>query len=715
MLVGSAGAGEPDPDFDSQIMVILTRAGCNAGACHGAAVGRGGFRLSLYGQDAAADWIEIARALGGRRVNVVDPESSLLLRKAGEFMEHGGGARLEPGEADWNTMVEWIAAGAKPGDNAARHQLVGVRAKPNKLRIDVSQPQAIQVKVLGLFADGETREMTPWGIFSPHDPQLVSVTEQPGNLIVSGPGRHIVMVRLRDQVTTVEILAADHSQSFAGETIESTQAGGARQRNEIDELVGRQLDQLHLPTGPAADDATLIRRLTLDLTGRLPNAERAERFRIDRRVDKVSREIDRLLTSDAMVDYWAHWLAMQMRFSAVVRPGMPPDQADIVLHYLRRELKAGTPLPQLFSQMVLAEGAIGENPAVAFYLLASDARGQTERFSETFMGSKMGCANCHNHPLDVWTQDDYHGLAAIFAGVRRGATIQWRPGAANIHPATGEPAVARLPDGQAIADDIDPRPALVQWMRGPGEMVIARAWVNRVWGHLMGRGLVHPVDDLRLSNPPSHPELLESLAERWRQHNFDLRYLVREIVSSATYQRTNIADANLPSQSQRNMVVANYGYRDAKHLSADILIDAYAEVTDSWLPVGQFPPGIRAVETLTDNATEADRGGSKNCEQVGCADDLDDSLAGRLALIVGPVLNARLENAAGRVARWTSDPAIDDTEWVSQFYEICFSRPPDDEHLQFWTSQLATAKDRRAVAEDIVWSLLTSPSFTMNQ
>jgi hypothetical protein len=509
--------------FATDVMPWLTQAGCNSGACHGAAIGRGGFRLSLYGQDPALDYERIVRELEGRRVNTTDPEASLLLRKAGEFMEHGGGLRLDPGTAGWEAVRGWIAEGC-PQEMAEGERIAAIRVEPSHLH--AHEPgETFAVRVLARLRNGTERDLTDRSRLEPQDEQAVSRAAI-GRLRVHRPGRHVVIARVRNFVAPLEVILP------AGQPAASPNEA-PRPHHFVDEQIDRRLRDLGIAPAPAADDWTFLRRASLDLIGRLPTPSEVQRFIDSPRVDKRQRLVDRLLASDAAIDYWTYWLADAMR----LQEGGGNRAAATSYHaWLGKQIRSGRPLPEIATAVLTAEGKPSEAGEVGFYLAAGDARRQAELFAEIMIGARMRCANCHDHPLDRWTQEDYHGLAAIFAGIQRTPEVRFRPGQMTIHPGTGDPAVPKLPGAATLPPDQDHRSRLARWLvESPaGRQRFARAWVNRVWAALMGRGLVDPIDDHRQTNPATHPELLEALVADWEAHRYDLRQLVRRIATSHT-------------------------------------------------------------------------------------------------------------------------------------------------------------------------------------
>lgn len=712
---GSLSAEEP---FDDVVLPMLTRAGCNSGACHGAAAGRGGFRLSLYGQDPAQDWREVTRALHGRRVQVSDPEASLLLRKAGEFVEHGGGQRLEPDGRRWNRIVDWIASGA-PREKQPQDPVIGLRVEPSTVTVPFTGDRAspdVPLRVWVRHAGGREREMTSEAIVTPLDRQSVASEWREEDaelrLRVLRPGRHVVLVRVRDQVTSIQVL-----RPFAGR-LQAAADASEQATSTIDRAIARRLDALVLEPRGVADERTLLRRVTLDLAGRLPTREELRRFESERSFNDerspgwYERWVDRLLASPEARDNWGHWMATSLRADQMGPEVAGQAAGDRFLRFIRGQLDQETGVVPLMAKLVAADGALAEQPAGLFYRLGRDGRRRSEAFAELMLGSRLGCANCHDHPLDVWTQDDYHGLAALLAGIEVDTGVRWRAGATNTHPATGLAATPRLPDGQVVDAAVDPRPRLAAWVQGSGRRAVAENWCNRIWEKLMGRGLVHPVDDHRVTNPGSHPRLLQQLAAKWLEEDTELWWLIREVVTSEAYRRESGVGLG-PAAAEG---LQNFAVRGPKPLRQAIYLDALGDVT-----------GVRFLS----ETTEYDRGrwvtridapvqmtvstGGTECEpQAGCTTWMEDSLAGRLAEIAGPVVNQRIAAEGNRIDAWSKRLPEEAEACVTELFEMTVSRPPTAEQRRSWSEAIRRSENAAAVWEDLVWSLLTSEAFRQN-
>ena len=690
-------------DFDHDVMPVLTKAGCNTGACHGAAIGRGGFKLSLFGGDPAADYRAIALELKGRRVNLVDPEQSLLLMKPTEATEHGGGYRLDPDASAVARVTDWIRQGAQRGDRALWPRFVRLEVSPASVVIRDSDDQH-SLKSVAYFSDGSSRDVTNETVFEAEDPAAVKVDAQTAQIRVLRGGRHIVIARYLSQVTPIEIIQPYSDQIPAVVRTAPTQF--------IDRSIDTLLGTLGISASGAADDAAFLRRVSLDLTGRLPKPDRVRSFLTDRDVERRLMLIDRLLTSEAFNEYWTLQLAKLLRIHA--QPGNLPG-VEKYHAWLKKQISEKVGYDVVARSVLTALGDTHQVGPANFYRTVGGPREQAEFTSELFMGSRLRCANCHNHPLDQWTQDDYHGLAAIFARVQQGQVVAVASGGQVIHPRTGENAVPRIPGSDFLEDSDDPRQAFADWLISSDNPYFARAIVNRLWKAMMGRGLVEPADDLRATNPATHPQLLKSLADDFVGHQFDLRHTLRLIATSDAYGRSSRTSRGNESDDRY------YSHRIRQSLEPEVLADAISDVLELSERYGETAPGTRAV-TLVDPGVKSQtldvlgrcsRQGT--CETTVSVQD-NGGLSRKLHLFNGPLLNHRIASNRGRLSRLL-DSGVTVEAIVDEFYLTALGRPVSKREKKFWGERLDADGDsaqRREQLEDFVWGLLTSKEFVTN-
>lgn len=690
----------PEPvDFDTQVAPILSKAGCNAAACHGSAAGRGGFKLSLFGGDPASDFEAIVRDREGRRLRYDHPEDSLLLAKPGGQLEHEGGFRIDPDGPHAAMLVRWIHEGAQ---RRKAYRLQEVRVEPQHYFAS-ALPARFPLQVVATFVnqDGDAveRDVTDLAVYEPSDQAALAVDEN-GQVEVKRKGRSVLVIRFLSQVLTARVTAP-----LSKQTLVTTDDA---RKNWIDVPILESLRQLGLRPSPQADPQTLLRRVTLDLTGRLPTEDEARAFAADERPDRYGRSVERLLASEAFNDYWAFRLMMLLRVG-----GQSRDQVanQVYADWLREQVAERRPLNQLATELLTSSGDSHTNPPANFFRTAPGALKQAEFISESLMGVRLRCANCHNHPLDKWTQDDYHGLAAMLANIEAGQVVRVLKGRNVLHPKTNEPATPRIPGERNLNPDRDNRDAFAGWLTNADNPYFAKSIANRVWKAMMGRGLVEPVDDLRDTNPATHPELLETLQRRFVDHDYRLRPLLREIVNSAAYQRSTTATAENESDNRF------YSHALTKPLPAEVHLDAICDVTGVEESYDGLP-GDRAVQLA--NPTAASKsldvlgrcGRDDSCE-VAPGETAAGGLSTRLHLLNGKLLNAKITDANGTLrkmqAEGESTAAI-----VDAFYWKTLSRAPRKDEMAFWISAIGDGEQANARLEDFVWSLLSSNAFSTN-
>lgn len=695
LLVGAPQAPLP---FDTEIVPVLTKAGCNAGSCHGAAAGRGGFRLSLFGGDPASDYDAIVHALEGRRVNPARPAESLILAKPTGQTRHGGDIVLAEDGPGAKRLLAWIAAGAPRG---TPRKLTHFAVSASKEVVE-GENAKITLHAVARFADGPEVEVTPWTVFTSSDPSAVSVEEGTATTaVIRRRGQHVVLARFLDRALPLGV-----TRPLGDKPIDLSAEPTA---NLIDEEVIRTLTTLRVPASPQCDDATYLRRVRLDLTGTLPTREEVDAFLKDRSDDKRAKLVDRLLQSEEFADYWT------LRFTRMLRVRSLPNEKEGMVAYtrwLREAIRDGTPLDKWARELLTATGDSHRVGPANFARTSNDARGQAELVSRAFLGVRLQCANCHNHPLDRWTQDDYHGLAAVFARLDRGRVVTVGARGAVTNLRTGEPAVPRLPGVAYLEKDTDPLAAFADWLTRKDNPHFARAQVNRLWRAMFGRGLVEPADDLRATNPASHPKLLARLAADFVRHGYDLRHTLRLIALSRAYGR---AEFPVPGNEADDRYYAR-SYRRA--LEPEVLADAIVAVTGVSEHYVGFPPGTRAITIYDPLSPAPSLDVLGRCSRVAACEEnaVGGGLPAKLHLLNGEMLNAKIADQDGRLAKRIAAGKTD-REIVTEFYLLGFGRPPGEKELANWLARIEKAgpAGRRACLEDFVWGLLNSRDFTNNR
>lgn len=706
--------------FVNDIVPILTKAGCNAGVCHAkAGNGQNGFQLSLLGFEPAEDYESLVKQGRGRRVFPASPEQSLLLLKATNKSPHVGGVRLAEDSQAYRTLLEWVRQGAPWGSDAA----------PELAAIDVQPPSGAierggqhQLKVVAQYTDGSSRDVTEIALFESNDAAMAEVTES-GLVTVSDiPGKAAVMVRYQGSVTVFNATIP------LGVPVESLPP----ENNFIDSLVFANLKAIGIPPSAVCDDATFLRRVSLDIAGRLPTAEDANAFLADKSADKRDRVIDELLRSPEHADFFANkWTALLKNR----RDDASDITSNFVFHaWVRDSLLANKPYDQLVRELLAATGTVIANPPVAWYKRVKEPVTQLEDVAQLFLGVRMQCAQCHHHPFERWSQDDYYSLAAFFTQIGRKPTStrgedmifhkRGIAGATNIK--TGKvlkPAALGDAIGE-IKPDEDPRLKLADWMSSPGNPFFAKSLVNRYWKHFFRRGLIEPEDDIRDTNPPTNPELLAALEDHFVSSGYDLKSLIREITRSSAYQLSEMPNEyNLADQQ-------NYSRYYPRRLQAEVLLDAVDDLTGSRTDFSNLPPGTRAI-ALPDNSYNNSSpflkvfGRPDNASVCECERTQSSSLAQSLHLMNAGDVKAKLGKAAGRADLLAKSEAEPEKK-IEELYLAAFSRLPRSDEmtvaLEFLNEPLLDAAGnpldpKKAATEkmqDLIWALINTKEFLFN-
>ena len=683
-------------DFQNDLVPVFTKHGCNAGACHGAAIGRGGFKLSLYGGDPAADYEAIVRRARGRRVNLARPNESLIVLKPAEYVEHGGGTVFDYDGQSARLLIDWIRQGAR--DDTIR-RLNRVEVTPVR-HVAESPGESVPLQAVAYYSDGSKRDVTQWTIFAAEDASAVEIDSESATSTIIRRGRHIVVARYLSEVVPIEMIVP-----LTASEVDLT----ANSRNNfIDDEILKSLAVLGLEPSPTTVDAAFLRRVSLDLTGRLPSAARVKVFLADVMPGKRKALVDELIRSEEFSEYWTFQFAKLLR----IRPQRDDGQGALTYHrWLASQIRDNVNYKELARSLIMATGDSHTSGPPNFYRTVAGPREQAEFMSELFMGSRLRCANCHNHPLDRWTQNDYHGLAAIFAKIERGRIVSEKPSGRTIHPRTLEPAIQRIPGERFLANDTDnSRKQLADWLTEASNPYFAKAIVNRLWKRMMGRGLVEPVDDFRDTNPATHPALLDKLATDFIENGYSLRHSLRVIATSDAYARS----ANAIEQNKDDDRF--YAHAIRRPLEPEVLADAISDVVGIADKYGEEPDGTRAIALVnpkTPSRTLDILGRCGRDEPCEGAPGAVSGLSQKLHLLNGPLLNARITAEGSRLKR-LGDAGKQPAAIIDEFYMVALGRHPTTQERNYWKRQLETVDKKEAFLEDFVWGLLTSREFVTN-
>ncbi|HEX4147026.1 MAG TPA: DUF1549 and DUF1553 domain-containing protein [Pirellulales bacterium] len=710
------------PSFRRDVMPILFRAGCNSGTCHGSARGKDGFMLSLFGYDPKGDYYRITEDIVGRRVNVAVPEESLLLLKATGKVPHTGGELFTKDSVYYQRLLAWIEAGARD-DAGPVPEPVEIRLVPERL-IFQGPRRREQTQVLARFSDGSTRDVTQLARFFSNNPTTAQI-DKDGRVEAGKRGDTFVFARFNRFTIGSEVIVLPDESNYRWTNPPAS--------NYIDQLVYERLQMLHLLPSELCDDATFLRRAYLDLAGALPTVEQYQKFMADTSSQKRTALVDELLASDAFTDVWTGLWAESLR---LMGGGYGPTATDVkaaqaYYDWIHEQIARNRPLDEFVAQQITASGSnLTDGPVNLYTMLVHSPKFTPKSFaadfSQLFTGVQIQCAECHNHPFDRWTMDDYYGFVSIFTGMKR--KIGSEPRESYIyndlsapparHLVDDRPMPARVLGGQqAIAAGKDPRSALAAWLASPMNELFSRNLANRIWAHHMGRGLVEPLDDMRVSNPPTNKPLLDALAGHLVDSKFNLRSLVREICTSRVYQLSAEPNAtNLGDDRQ-------FSRARLRRLRADVVLDAIGQATgiDRGFPL--FPPGTKAIQYYprTSGSTEQPTAGDAFLETFGrskrgsicsCETKPEPTLSQVLHLMVGGTIQ-------GEVGSCTLVPQLlaakaQPAEIIEQLYIRTLSRKPEPGELSDMLRLVNSAPRDRKAYDDIFWSLLNSTEFLFN-
>ena len=693
----------PSPvSFQNEILASLTKSGCNMGACHGSPSGKGGFRLSLRGYDSTVDLVTLRGEYFNRRSNVLNPDESLLLRKPLMEVAHGGGRRLQHGDPAHRVLREWIAEGMKVDpDGAPTLARIELLPAPRVLRDGADRQQLI---VNGYFSDGTMRDITALTSFDSSDEGIGTISPA-GVVSHQGRGEVTVLARYLDKVSTTQLTFLTERPDF--------QWPNPPEATKIDQLVFTKLKQLQIQPSELCSDTDFLRRATLDLTGRLPSLEESRLFLANSDPNKRAVVIDQLLLTDDYARFWS------LKWSDLLRCNSKRLTKSGV-HKFRRWLfdivRNDVPLDEFARELLTATGSTQQNAAAGYWKASRDEIDATETTAQLFLGIRIQCAKCHNHPFEKWTQDDYYGTAAAFKRVGRKETglpddemIFVSAGGDVTQPRTGKQMKVRLLlEGDVdVPADQDRRVVFANWLTNNSNPFFARSLSNRIWGHIVGKGIVDPVDDFRDSNPPSNPELLTYLADELLKSGFSSRHLIRTIMNSRVYQLS----------SQRNKYNADdeiyFSHATTRMLTAEQLLDSICAVTGQTEEFAGMPGGTKAVD-LVDPPE-----GHKFLQVFGqpqrelpceCERSTDSNLSQALQLINGPTVHNKLRSDSGSVHQWIAGGKTD-AEIIELLYLTALSRAPLAEEQQTSQAHIKSNEDRTRALEDIAWAVINSKEF----
>jgi hypothetical protein len=704
--VAVAGAAvNPPISFRLDVMPVFLRAGCNTGSCHGAARGKDGFRLSLFGFDAEGDYNRLTREMTGRRVNLAVPADSTMLEKSTGAVQHTGGKRFEPGSELYQTIHGWISAGALNDDVAKLPTVTGVEIYPKTAVLDGEQSTQ-QMTVRATYSDGTDRDVTSLALFLTNNETSAAISAD--GLVTAGQrGEAFVMARFDTYTVGSQVLVLPKGLKF--------EYPAEPEVNYVDTLVANKLKKLRIAPSEICNDEVFLRRVYLDIVGLAPTVEEYNRFMASTEADKRSKLIDELLErkefAEIWVNKWAELLQVRSQPNGISYKGM-----FLYYNWLVEKLSKNMPMDEMVQELLGANGGTFKNPATNFYQATTETLLLSENVAQVFMGMRIQCAQCHNHPFDRWTQNEYYGFAAFFSQIGRKQgedyreTIVFNAGGGEMkHPVTGQVMKPKFLGG--IEPDTagkDRRVVLAKWLASKDNPWFATSFANRVWAHFFGPGIVEPVDDFRVSNPASNPELLAELGKKFTDSNYNLKQLVRDICNSHTYQRSTTRNESNESDEK------NFAHATLRRIKAENLLDVISEITETKDKFQGLPLGARAVQ-IADGGSSTyflTTFGRATRETVcSCEVKMEPTLSQALHLLNGDTINGKIQQG-GVIAKMVADKKPPQ-EIIENIYIRSLSRKPSKEELDKIMTNILPGKEQQSL-EDVFWAILNSRELLFN-
>ncbi len=692
--------------FEQDVVPILTRTGCNTGACHGAARGKDGFRISLFGYDPEGDYHRITREIGVRRINLAVPEDSLLLKKSTGVVQHTGGKRFDADSDYYKTVLEWLENGATADAADAKPPTVdSVSIYPAQAVIE-GEGTAQRFVTVAHYSDGTTRDLSRLAGFSTNNPTSAEIDDS-GTVTAGARGEAYVMVRFDTHTVGSQVLVLPEGLDYTPPPVTG---------NYIDELVGKKLRQLRLEPSGLCSDEEFLRRATLDIIGMLPTEEEYHQFMNDVAEDKREALVNRLLERKEFSEIWAMKFAQLLAIKSSNQVSY--KSAFLYASWLTDQFARNVPLDEMVRELLVSTGGTFTTPQTNFYEIERDRLKTSENVAQVFMGIRTQCAQCHNHPFDRWTMDDYYGFAAFFSQIGRKQAEDYREyiisnrgSGETRNPVTRQTMKPKFLGGeQPDVAGKDRREVLAQWLTAPENPYFATSIANRVWAHFTGVGLVDEVDDIRASNPPSNPELFDRLGEKLVEYKFDFRRLVRDICASEAYQRSSTAT------EQNAGDLRNYSHATVRRIPAESLLDCISLVTSAPDKFRGLPLGARAVQ-VADGATSnyflTTFGRSPRTTVCDCEATTDPSLSQALHLLNGTSVHNKI--AQGKVIeKMLKEEKMSSDDVLKSIFIRCLSRTPTQTEMKELQESISQAANEQQGLEDVFWALLNSREFVFN-
>ncbi|QDT09778.1 hypothetical protein K239x_17290 [Planctomycetes bacterium K23_9] len=702
----SNATAKPAISFEKDIMPVLTRSGCNTGSCHGAARGKDGFRISLFGFDPEGDYHRITREIGVRRINLAVPEESLFLKKSIGSVPHTGGKLFGTDSDYYATVLEWLQDGAKLDAKDKKPPTVdSVAIYPEQAVIEGEGTKQRFVAVAS-YSDGSTRDVTRLAAFTSNNSGTAAIDDS-GNVTAGRRGEAFVMARFDTHTVGSQVLALPVDLKYTEPKITG---------EYIDQLVGRKLQQLRIEPSGLCSDEEFIRRVTIDITGQMPTEQEYDSFSNDAGADRRSALVDRLLERKEFSEIWAMKFAQLLMIKSTNQVSY--KSAFLYANWLTDKFARNVPIDQMVRELLTSTGGTFTSPSTNFYEIERDTLKTSENVAQVFMGIRTQCAQCHNHPFDRWTMNDYYGFASFFSQVGRKQAEDYREkivynrfsGEVN-HLVTKKPVPPTFLGGASPeTKGKDRRAVLADWLTSPENPYFAKSIANRVWAHYMGVGLVDQVDDIRVSNPPSNPELLDKLGEKLIEYKYDFRRLVRDICNSDAYQRSS-ATNDTNAHDHRN-----YAHAVIRRVPAESLLDCISQVTASPDKFTGLPLGARAVQIADGKTTNyflTTFGRSPRASVCECEATTDPSLSQALHLLNGSSVSDKIVRGK-LIDTWLKEEKLSPEEIIDRIYLRCLTRKPTEEEKKELVKKLGDDENKSPALQDIFWAVLNSREFVFN-
>jgi hypothetical protein len=722
LLLPSLLLAEDAPSFRRDVMPIFFRSGCNQGTCHGSARGKDGFMLSLFGYDARGDYYRITEEMVGRRINLAAPEQSLILLKATGKVSHTGGELFKNDTTYYKTLLRWIEAGA-PDDDHTVAAPVEITLSPERMVFEGGKTTQ-QMQVSARYSDGSKRDVTDLALYTTNNPSTAKISKL-GVVTAAARGDTFVFARFNRFTigSEVIVLPAEKDYRWTHPPVQ----------NDFDTIVYDRLQKLRLLPSELCDDETFLRRATIDLSGTLPSVEDYRAFLADTSQNKRAALVDHLIDSEGFTDLWTNLWAEMLRLKGGGYTPTATDTkaAEAYFDWIHHQIAINRPLNEFIADQITGTGSnLTNGPANLYTMLVHDVKFTPKSFasdfSQLFTGVRIQCAECHNHPFDRWTQDDYYSWVSFFTGIQRKQGVEPRefyiynnPSAAPAkHIVDERPMPATVLGGEApVAQGSDPRKALAAWLTSPKNDLFTHNLANRIWAHFMGRGLVEPLDDMRVSNPPTNKPLLDALAARLASNGFNLRALIRDICTSRIYQlsaKPNATNATDDRQFSRSQL---------RRMRADVLLDAIVKATDGERTFSAFPKGIKAIQFYprssggTGGAFIGDTfletfGRAPRATICACDTKMEPTLSQTLHFIAGDTISSQI--STGKVVPKLLAATQPPEAIIENLYIRALSRKPDARELKELLELIGSNTRDKKLYEDVFWGLINSTEFIFN-